>query len=172
MGSPYIGEIRMFAGNFAPLGWEVCRGQSLSISEYDALFTLIGTTYGGDGEMTFNLPDLRSRVPVHMGTQGANTYTIGQAGGTERVALTTQQLPGHTHAPLANATGNSLTPGGNVWAASPAVQFVEPLPANLDASMPADSISSAGGGQPHENRIPFLAVNFIISLYGLDPTQS
>lgn len=172
MATPYIGEIRMFAGSFAPQGWALCWGQTMPISENDALFTLIGTTYGGDGQTTFNLPDLRSRVPVHMGYQGGITYTIGQTGGLETVTLTAQQLPAHQHAPLANATGNSLTPGGNVWASSPAVQFVEPLPANLNANMPADSISTAGGGQPHENRIPFLAINFIISLYGIYPTQS
>ena len=172
MATPFIGEIRMFAGNFAPQGWALCWGQTISISENDTLFSLIGTTYGGDGQETFNLPDLRSRVPVHMGTLGGNNYPIGQAAGTESVVLTVQQLPVHTHAPSANSTGNSMTPGGNVWATSPALQFVEALPANLNTNMVAGSMSSAGGSQPHENRIPYLAINFIIALYGVYPSPS
>ena len=172
MGTPYVGEIRMFAGNFAPQGWELCWGQLLAISEYETLFQLIGITYGGDGQTVFQLPDLRGRVPVHMGMLGGNNYNIGQAAGAETVTLTVPQLPAHTHAPLANSTGNSLAPGGNVWAASPAVQFVEALPANLNANMAANSMSPTGGGQPHENRIPYLAVNFIISLYGIFPSPT
>jgi microcystin-dependent protein len=172
MTTPYIGEIRMFAGNFAPQGWELCWGQSKSISENDALFALIGTTYGGDGQETFNLPDLRGRVPVHMGTLGGNTYQIGEASGTETVTLTVQQVPSHTHAPTASSTGNSTSPAGNVWANSPALQFVEALQPNLNATLPANAMSITGGNQPHDNMIPYLAINFIIAMVGVFPSQS
>src|SRR5579864_6802858 len=118
MGTPYVGEIRMFAGNFAPAGWALCQGQSLAIADNDVLFNLIGTTYGGDGQTTFNLPNLASRVPVHMGTGGGGSYIIGQSAGVESVTLTTSQIPAHSHVPLCNSNaGNQNDPGGGFWAA-------------------------------------------------------
>src|SRR5205807_7094941 len=113
MSSPFIGEIRMFGGNFAPVGWAFCNGALMDISQNDALFNLIGTTYGGDGQTTFALPDLQSRVPVHVGP----AFALGQTGGEEAVTLTTSQIPAHSHVPLCNSgTGNAQGPGGNVWA--------------------------------------------------------
>lgn len=166
MGSPYIGEIRMFAGNFAPAGWAFCQGQSMPISENDALFALIGTTYGGDGQTTFNLPDLRGRIPIHAGTN----FTLGQMGGTEQVTLTANQMPAHTHPPLdVGGTGNQATPQGGVWALSNLGQFSNEAP---NGSMSPQAISPAGGSQPHENMMPYLCVSFIISLYGIFPQQN
>ncbi len=172
MGEPYIGEIRMFAGNFAPNGWMFCEGQTLPISENDALFTLIGTTYGGDGQETFNLPNLASRVPIHMGTgPDGNTYQIGEAAGVESVTLTTQQIPIHTHALTAStAAGAVNSPANQVIAASPSIKlFIEDTP---DSTLAASAVSPVGGSQPHENCQPFLCINFIISLFGVFPTQT
>lgn len=167
MAQPYVGEIRMFGGNFAPAGWMFCEGQLLPISENDTLFNLIGTTYGGDGQQTFALPDLRGRVPIHLG----NAYTIGEMAGTETVTLTTNQIPAHTHAPQANSgNGTSTNPAGNVWAAQPALlQYSGPGSANVN--LPAAAIQPAGGSQPHDNMIPFLCVDYIISLFGIYPSQ-
>lgn len=169
---PYIGEIRMFGGNFAPEGWALCNGQALSISEYEALYSLIGTTYGGDGQSTFNLPDLRGRVPIHMGQgTGLSNYTLGSAGGAETVALTTNQLPAHTHQALAQGgPGNVNAPGGAVWASSnnPSVILYAQVTANT--AMAAQT-TPAGGSQPHDNLMPYQAVNFIIALNGIYPPQ-
>ena len=173
MPEPYIGEIRMFGGNFAPAGWLFCAGQQLPISENSALFTLIGTTYGGDGQETFNLPNLQSRVPVHNGTgpDGVN-YQLAEAAGTESVTLTTQQIPIHTH-PLTASTGDGTSPNpqGNVVAQTPAgiFPYFEDTPS---ANMNANAITPAGGSQPHENCQPFLCINFIISLFGIFPSQT
>jgi microcystin-dependent protein len=173
MAQPYVGEIRMFAGNFAPNGWMFCEGQTLPISENDVLFQLIGTTYGGDGEETFNLPNLASRVPIHMGTgPDGVTYQIGEAAGVEQVTLSTQQIPNHTH-PLTASTANGTitTPGGNVLAQSPG--GVKPyLEQDADTNLNAGTIGGAGGSQPHENCQPFLCINFIISLFGIFPSQN
>jgi microcystin-dependent protein len=167
MSSPFIGEIRMFAGNFAPAGWAFCDGSLLSISEFTALFQLIGTTYGGDGQTTFALPDLRSRVPVHVGPG----FVLGQSGGVETVTLTVSQLPAHTHAAAAdNNTGTAAAPGGNVWAASN--NYYQFAPGSGAATpMNAGAVALSGGNQPHDNMIPFLAVNFILSLFGIFPSQ-
>src|ERR1700722_10589487 len=121
MATGYVGEIRMFGGNFAPAGWMFCEGQLLAISEYDTLFNLIGTTYGGDGQNTFGLPDLRGRFPLHQGTDAnGNSYMIGESGGFDSVTLTVQQIPLHSHVPLAqSANGSQASPQNNVWAASP-----------------------------------------------------
>jgi microcystin-dependent protein len=173
MGTPYIGEIRIFAGTFAPNGWAFCDGALLAISDNDALFALIGTTYGGDGQSTFALPDLQGRVPVHMGTARSGTaYTQGEAIGVETVTLTVNQLPGHTHAWGASTdTANSVSPTNNVNAASTVIsQFKET--GNPTATMDTDAIGQAGGNQPHSNIQPILAVNFIISLFGVFPTQN
>jgi microcystin-dependent protein len=172
MPEPYIGEIRMFAGNFAPVGWMFCEGQTLPISENDALFTLIGTTYGGDGQETFNLPNLASRIPIHMGTgPDGTTYQIGEMAGTEQETLTTQQMPIHTHPLLASSAGGNVnTPGGNITGESAAVKiYLEDTPS---LAMNPQAISPVGGSQPHENTQPFLCINFIISLFGVFPQQT
>jgi microcystin-dependent protein len=172
MGQPFIGEIRMFGGNFAPAGWEFCNGQLLPISENDALFTLIGTIYGGDGQSTFALPNLQSRVPVHQG-QGPNllnNYTQGEMAGVESVTLTTNQIPVHTHAFLAStAGGNDNNVTNNVVADGPARSFIE---ANPNTPLAASAVSPVGGSQPHENVIPVLTINYILSLYGIFPNRS
>jgi microcystin-dependent protein len=163
MAQPYIGEIRMFAGNFAPAGWEFCEGQLLPISENEALFQLIGTTYGGDGESTFGLPDMRGRLPMHQG----NGFTLAQTGGAEEVTLTTQQIPVHSHNLIASAdsaTGRGAT--GNVLARAPADAYASEF---TEETLSPQSISPVGGSQPHTNLQPYLCVNFIISLFGLFP---
>src|SRR6266496_2940652 len=164
MSSPYIGEIRMFGGNFAPQGWAFCDGAIMAISENDALFNLIGTTYGGDGQSTFALPDLRSRVPVHAG----NGFVIGQNGGVETVTLTVNQIPIHTHVPASNSSaGSSADPSGRLWAANANTGVPEYTGTAPDSNMKPGAMSVAGGSQPHDNMIPFLTVNFIISLFGV-----
>ena len=170
MSQPYVGEIRLFCGNFAPAGWALCQGQLLPISENEVLFQLIGTTYGGDGQETFALPNLASRVPVHMGTQNSRTFTIGELAGVETVTLTTQQIPSHTHVPAAFAgAGSNASPSNGVWAESSLTLFSSSAPS---VAMSPASVGQAGGSQPHENMIPFLCVNFIISLFGVFPSQT
>jgi microcystin-dependent protein len=174
MGTPYIGEIRLFAGNFAPSGWEFCNGQLLAISENETLFQLIGTTYGGDGQQTFGLPDMRSRVPIHFGTSSEGiTYTQAQSGGTETVTLTVQQIPGHNHPEVATLNpGTSQNPTGNVLA-RPTSARPNLLAYNSDSPvlMNAQAVGSVGGNQPHENCQPFLCLNYIIALFGIFPSQ-
>ena len=166
MAQPYIGEIRMFGGNFAPVGWMFCEGQLLPISENDALFNLIGTTYGGDGQTTFALPDLRGRLPAH---QGSGTV-IGESGGVEQVTLTVGQIPIHTHPLLASAgPGNANAPGGNVTGESAAVKIY--YADQPTVAMGPQAISPTGGSQPHSNFQPYLCINFIISLFGIFPSQ-
>jgi microcystin-dependent protein len=177
---PFIAEIIMFGGNFAPRGWAFCNGQLLQIAQFQALFALLGTTYGGDGRTTFGLPDLRGRVPVHPGTApGLSTYRLGQKGGLEQVTLTSNQMPSHTHTASAvvNATdnrGDAETPGGNVWAQK--ARDDDYSTAAPDVTMKADAVTVAagntGGGQAHENRQPYLAVNFIIALQGIFPPRN
>jgi microcystin-dependent protein len=172
MSDPYVGEIRMFSGNFPPLGWALCDGSLLNISENDVLFQLMGTTYGGDGQSTFALPDLRGRLPLHAGTNPSTntTYPLGQMGGTETVTLTVQQLPAHTHAVGANSnTADSSTPLNNVWAASGAKSYTASSP---NGTMNPAIISYQGGNQPHDNMMPFLTISFIIALQGLYPSQT
>jgi microcystin-dependent protein len=169
MGQPYIGEIRMFGGNFAPAGWALCDGQLLSISENDALFNLIGTTYGGDGESTFALPDLRGRVPVHEGSG----YVPGQTAGVEEVTLTVGQIPPHNHGLMGSANNATTTsPTGNVPGTSAEVTVFPYGKDNPPTTLATQSVSSAGGSQPHDNFQPYICVNFIISLFGVYPTQS
>ncbi len=160
----------MFAGNFAPQGWAICNGQVLAIAENDALFSLLGTTYGGDGQNTFALPDLRSRVPLHQGQgNGLSNRTLGQAGGEENVTLVVPQLPAHTHAATASsAAGTATSPAGNVWAAGNNTPFSDQA---SDAQMSAAAVQAVGGSQPHDNMLPFLAVNFIMALQGIYPSQ-
>jgi microcystin-dependent protein len=170
MMQPIIGEIRMFAGNFAPAGWAFCNGQLLPISENDALFTLIGTTYGGDGQESFALPDLRSRVPIHQGTgpDGTN-YVLGETGGVEQVTLTIQQIPVHNHALIATTQlGSVANPGGNILAQTPGAitPYIELDP---EQNMNNNAVAPVGGSQPHTNLQPYLAVNYILSLFGIFP---
>jgi microcystin-dependent protein len=165
MAQPYVGEIRMFAGNFAPAGWMFCEGQLLPISEYETLFNLIGTTYGGDGQSTFALPDLRGRLPLHFG----NGFTLAETGGAETITLTVSQIPAHSHPALATTTGqNASSPNGAVLAQGPVMYANTPA---VDPMNPA-SISSTGGSQPHNNFQPYLCVDFIISLFGIFPSQT
>lgn len=164
---PYVGEIRMFAGNFAPAGWAFCEGQLLPISENDTLFTLIGTTYGGDGQSTFALPDMRGRIPVHQG----NGFILAETGGVEEVTLTPQQIPVHSHAVQAStAVGSSTSPAGNVLAASGSGNVYRPAPAS--AVMSAQSVWPVGGSQPHTNMQPYLCIDYIISLFGIFPSPT
>jgi microcystin-dependent protein len=171
MSQPFVGEIRMFGGNFAPAGWAFCDGALIAISENDTLFNLIGTTYGGDGQSTFALPDLRGRLPIHMGSgAGLTTRVIGEMGGVESVTLTTQQIPIHTHAPLADSnSGNQTSPQNGIWATASASRYSSSAP-NL--AMNNTLVGSAGGSQPHDNRMPYLTISFIISLFGVFPTQN
>ena len=167
MSQPFIGEIRMFAGNFAPVGWAFCNGALMDISQNDALFNLIGTTYGGDGQSTFALPNLQSRVPVHVGPG----FVLGQSGGAESVTLTTSQIPAHSHVPQCNSgNGNQQGPGGAVWA-QPSTGTIYDNAAPSLVMDPA-ALGTAGGSQPHDNMIPFLVINFILSLFGTFPSQT
>ena len=171
MSEPYIGEIRMVGFNFAPAGWAFCNGQTLPISENDALFTLIGTTYGGDGQETFGLPNLQSRIPVHAGQgPGLTNRTLGEASGTESVTLTEQQMPTHTH--QLYGSGNSATeetPQGNVTG-QPVTNIYGNLPPFQE--MAQNVVGPAGGNQPHDNVHPFQVISFVIALYGIFPPQS
>ena len=170
MSQPYVGEIRFVGFNFAPAGWMTCQGQLLAISEYDTLFNLIGTTFGGDGQTTFALPDLQGRVAMHQGSNGVSDYVIGEAGGAEEVTVTIPALPAHSHTiGVVAANGNSPTPKGTVFAASSAGQYV-PLAAATESM--GDMVSAVGGSQPHNNLQPFLVVNCIISLFGVYPSQN
>jgi microcystin-dependent protein len=175
MGQPYVGEIRMFGGNFAPAGWMTCDGQLLPISEYETLFNLIGTTYGGDGQSTFALPDLHGRVPVHMGTSFAGgTYTLAQTGGQQTVTLTTQQLPSHSHPLTATNTSQTLSPSNAIPAVPNSTQSNTAIydgTAPTTGLLPA-SIQAQGGSQPHDNMQPYLAVTYIISLFGIYPSPN
>jgi microcystin-dependent protein len=169
MAQPYIGEIRMFAGNFAPAGWMFCEGQLLPISEYETLFNLIGTTYGGDGQSTFALPDLRGRIPLHQG----NGFILAETGGSEEITLTVAQIPVHTHALLSSQTAATTSdPTSNTLAIAPVVTT---LPYGTDGpltNLSPTSISSTGGNQPHNNFQPYLCVDFIISLFGIFPSPT
>ena len=175
MSQPYIGEIRLFAGNFAPAGWMFCNGQQLPISENEVLFQLIGTTYGGDGESTFNLPNLQSRVPIHQGAGPDGTsYQIGEMAGVESVTLTTQQLPVHNHPLIASKAAGAGTPGNALLGVPTSTQQgVTTYNANAPTTAlhPA-TVTPAGGSQPHENCQPFLCVNHIISLFGIFPSPT
>lgn len=185
MAQPHIGEIRIFAGNFAPVGWAFCEGQLLPISENDTLFTLIGTTYGGDGQSTFALPDLRGRVPMHMG----NGFILAETGGVESVTLTVSQIPVHNHmiagniampakgdnpgtrnSPVSNAP--AIVPGKDYYSPVASGSRMAPLVVKNQSGVPSDfTLQPSGGSQPHENMQPYLAVNYIISLFGIFPTQ-
>lgn len=166
MSDPFIGEIRMFGGTFAPMGWAMCDGQIIPIAQNDVLFSVIGVTYGGDGINTFALPDLRGRVPIHRGTN----YNVGQQGGSETVSMSVQQLPNHTHQTHCySQSSDSTTPQSCVCGVSSLNMYSATAP---NANMASQSVSPAGGGQPHDNIMPYLTVTFIIALEGLYPTQN
>lgn len=166
MAQPYVGEIRMFAGNFAPAGWMFCEGQLLPISENETLFQLIGTTYGGDGQSTFGLPDLRGRIPIHQGSG----FNLAETGGAEEITLTVQQVPAHNH-PLRGQkdAGRLTSPEATLWASSALRQFTASSPNTV---MAAQMLSSTGGSQPHTNFMPYLCIDFIISLFGIFPSPT
>jgi microcystin-dependent protein len=165
MGQPYVGEIRIFAGNFAPAGWALCLGQSLAIADNDVLFALIGTTYGGDGQQTFNLPDLRGRVPIHQG----NGFVIGQSAGTETSTLTLNQIPAHSHAVPALTGANAKSPSATVYGGNTAYSLYDAAPS---VQMNAGVVGvNNPGNQPHANMMPILTINYIISLFGVFPSQ-
>jgi len=169
MAQPYVGEIRMFAGNFAPAGWMFCEGQLLPISENETLFQLIGTTYGGDGESTFALPDLRGRIPLHQG----NGFILAETGGAEEITLTVQQIPAHSHPELCSInTATTSSPSAALLASSPDVNTLPFGTDNPTTPLNAASISSVGGSQPHTNFQPYLCVDFIISLFGIFPSPT
>jgi microcystin-dependent protein len=167
MAQPYVGEIRMFGGNFAPAGWMFCEGQLLPISENETLFNLIGTTYGGDGQSTFALPDLRGRLPMHQG----NGFILAETGGAEEITLTVPQIPAHNHPFLGSGSvANDPNPSPNVVGESSAISLYQS--ASPNAPMASQMVGSVGGSQPHTNFQPYLCVDFIISLFGLFPRPS
>lgn len=171
MSEPFVGEIRMFAGNFAPRGWAFCDGQLLAVSQNDALFSLFGTIYGGDGRTTFGLPDMRGRIPLHAGSgPGLSTRRLGSKGGSETVSLTANQMASHSHSMFAQsvaateqeASGNMLSQGAGINAYKAEAQDIQLAPS---------SISSTGGSQPHTNLMPTICVNFIVALFGIYPSR-
>jgi microcystin-dependent protein len=174
MSDPFIGEIKLFAGNFAPSGWALCNGQLLPIAQYSAVFAVLGITYGGDGKTNFALPNLQARAPLQQGHgPGLSQYTLGQSGGAATVTLLQSQIPAHVH-PLkaSTAAGNQSDPNGMAWAMSGAGRGVSLYTAaQQDAQMHPNSLSASGGGLPHNNLMPYLPLTFIIALMGLFPTR-
>lgn len=174
MGTPYVGEIRLFAGNFAPAGWMLCQGQLVPIAEYETLYNLIGTTYGGDGVNTFALPDLRGRVPIHMTGVNSGANPLAQQAGVETVTLLTQQIPSHTHAwnvvGTANSADTAKLPNG--YLANGSALSFDNRSNPVTTTLAATTVSSTGGSQPHENMAPYLCINFIISLFGVFPSPT
>jgi len=169
MAQPYVGEIRMFAGNFAPAGWMFCEGQLLPISENETLFNLIGTTYGGDGQSTFALPDMRGRLPLHQGSG----FILAETGGVETVTLTVPQITAHSHPfILPTQTGTGTNPGGNFLDQTSGTIFMYIDGQAPDGSMSPNMVTATGGSQPHNNFQPYLCINFIISLFGLFPSPT
>jgi len=171
MSEPFVGEIRMFAGNFAPRGWALCDGQLLAVSQNDALFSLLGTIYGGDGRTTFGLPDMRGRIPVHAGTgPGLSPRRLGAKFGAESVTLTVNQMPSHSH-PLQVTTDNGpdANPAGNALAGSTLLEaYADETPVE---NMANSSVTHVGGSRSHTNLMPFLCINFIIALFGIYPSR-
>jgi microcystin-dependent protein len=179
MASPYIGEIRAFGFTFAPYQWALCNGQQVAISQNETLYSLIGTIYGGDGQTTFNLPNLQGRVPMHMGTSSQMTTTIGQTLGTENVTLTTATMPAHVHTitaaavPSGGVVDRTAAPTSTSYlSATSADDAFISSPPTLDATAASQAIGMAGGSQPHVNEQPYLVISFCISLYGIYPSQN
>ncbi|MGH1427601.1 MAG: phage tail protein [Arenicella sp.] len=174
MSEPFVGEIRMFAGNFAPRGWAFCDGQLLAVSQNDALFSLLGTIYGGDGRTTFGLPDMRGRLPIHAGSgPGLSPRRLGAKGGAENVTLTTNQTPSHTHSVSATSeAGNQTSPQNHFFAAENAnVYHAAPLSSSV-VSLNSSTVTSVGGSRSHTNLMPSLCINFIIALFGIYPSRN
>jgi microcystin-dependent protein len=172
MSNPYVGEIRMFAGNFAPSGWALCQGQLLPISQYDVLFNLIGTTYGGDGTSNFALPDLQGRFPAHQGAPaitGGTPVILGERLGVESVTLVTAQLPVHTHTAQGSSSATTRSPSGAFWGTGSANAYSSAEPS---ARLAPKAVATTGASQPHNNIPPYLVINFIISFFGTYPSQS
>jgi microcystin-dependent protein len=176
LAEPFLGEIRLAGFNFAPVGWALCQGQLISIPQNEALFSLLGTIYGGDGTNTFGLPNLQGRIPLGQGQgPGLANRTIGQVLGEESVSLTTNQLPSHNHpAACASGGGNNSSPQANYWSTDPGGNTATyTAPANANGTMAPDALAPAsGGGQPHDNLQPFLVINYIIALQGIYPSRS
>ena len=168
---PFIGQIDIVGFNFAPANWHFCDGSLLPISENAALFNLIGTTYGGDGQSTFALPDLRGRMAIHQGSDGVSNYVIGQIAGEESVTLTLNQIPNHTHTAMGSSTADSLAPANTVVWGTATTYLYSSTGSGL-AAMNTGAVGATGGGQPHDNMPPYLVLNFIISLFGIYPSQS
>lgn len=177
MSEPYVGEIRMFAGNFSPRGWAYCDGQLLAVSQNDALFSLLGTIYGGDGRTTFGLPDMRGRLPVHNGQgPGLSDRRLGGKGGAEKETLVSNQIPSHNHAFMASGQpAMEISPTGRVLAKTPADAgdnfYAPPADPSLQVNLLHGVVGRAGGTQSHTNLMPFLCVNFIIALFGVYPSR-
>lgn len=172
MSEPFVGEIRMFAGNFAPRGWAFCDGQLLAVSQNDALFSLLGTIYGGDGQTTFGLPDMRGRLPIHAGHgPGLSERRLGAKGGAENVTLTVNQLPSHTHNWQASSgNAENSTPGGNGYASTLNADIYQENVSNL-VNFNNNMVTDTGGSRSHTNLMPFLCINFIIALFGIYPSR-
>lgn len=173
MDNPFIGTVMLFGGNFPPRGFLFCNGQTMSIAQNTALFALLGTTYGGNGQTTFALPDLRGRVPIHFGQgPGLSNFNLGEVGGAETVTLLSTEMPQHTHTVNVN-TGNGTTnnPTGNFFAATPAFLQYTNGAANNTSFIP-NSIGNAGGSQPHNNLQPYLAINYCIAIEGIFPSRN
>lgn len=170
MSEPFVGEIRMFAGNFAPRGWAFCDGQLLAVSQNDALFSLLGTIYGGDGRTTFGLPDMRGRIPIHAGTgPGLAPRLLGAKGGAEKVTLTVNQLPSHSHTLRASTDiPADRSPTGMVTGQTTTDIYIDDTPV---VDMATDTITKVGGSQSHTNLMPYLCVHFIIALFGIYPSR-
>lgn len=174
MSTPFLAQVMLFAGNFAPRGWAFCNGQILSIAQNTALFSLLGTTYGGNGQTTFALPDLRGRAPISPGQgPGLSPIVLGQVGGTETVTLITNQIPAHNHPVLADPnTAGEASPAGNIWAAEAVGATAVYSTGTPTAPMKAGAIGLTGGSQPHDNRSPYLGLNYIIALEGIYPPRN
>lgn len=172
MSEPFVGEIRMFAGNFAPRGWAFCDGQLLAVSQNDALFSLLGTIYGGDGRTTFGLPDLRGRIPIHAGDgPGLTPRRLGAKAGVEKVTLTTNQIPSHTHAFSArSAVADNRNPQSKV-VAQPSTFLYTSIPSSPPALFASQAVTTVGGSRSHTNEMPFLCVHFILALFGIYPSR-
>ena len=171
MSEPFVGEIRMFAGNFAPRGWAFCDGQLLAVSQNDALFSLLGTIYGGDGRTTFGLPDMRGRLPIHAGTgPGLSPRRLGAKGGAESVTLTVNQMPSHTHTPqAANEIADDFAPAGKTVGNTTFDLYIEGTTPNV--SMSSSAVTDTGGSRSHTNEMPYLCIHFIIALVGIYPSR-
>jgi microcystin-dependent protein len=165
MSDPYIGEIKVISFNFPPKGWAFCNGQLLPINQNQALFSILGTMYGGNGQTNFALPNLQARMPIHQG----NGYTVGQVGGERTHVLTVNEMPTHGHAATAAASANGASPTGTTWAPADGALEYFPTP---NTAMSANALANAGGSQPHENEAPYLVLNFVIALVGVFPSRN